>query len=191
MKEYRGTLLLLGALLALGAVVYLLEGRGPGETTPAADERPVVYNLNAGDVVGLTVRDGTTTTSLARDATGTWQVSAPTAGPADPWQAESLVSNLATLHADRLVAERVDDPAAYGLDRPTVEVATTLASGGEERLLIGAQNPRGTGFYARKANGEALYLVSSSFVSNARQLAAKPFPPTPVATPSPQATPGS
>jgi hypothetical protein len=190
MREYRGTLLLLGVLVVLGAAVYFLEIRGPGEAATAVDERPVVYALQPEDVARLAVRDGSTSVAFARDAAGTWQVSSPTAGPADTWQVESVVSGFATLHADRLVAEQVDDPAAYGLDNPAVEVTVSLSTGGEERLLIGAQNPRGTGFYARKATGEAVYLVSPSFASNARQLAAKPFPPTPAAAPSPQATPG-
>lgn len=186
MKDFRGAMLLLAVLAALAVAVFALEGRGPSSAATPTPQGPSVFALREDDVVGVRIRDGQRVAAFARDG-DKWIVAAPTTGPADEWRMASFITKVTKLQADRALTEP-EDPKALGLDQPTMEIVVALASG-EERLEIGAQNPRGTGHYARKAGSDQVYLIAASFVNDARSLASQPYPPTPAA--SPAATPAA
>ncbi len=188
LKEYRGTLVLLALLAALGAFVYFYEARGSADAE-GKDKEAQIFTLKEADIKTIYLRDGAKTATLTLDEAGTWQVAGPPRQPADEWAVTTLLWRLANLSADRIVADTVEDPASFGLDKPQLELRLGLADGGEETLYIGNENPRGTGSYARKEGAETLYLVNASLVSDLRKLSAQPAQATPTAGPSPTATP--
>ncbi len=190
LKEYRGTLILLLLLAVLGAFVYYYEARGSADAE-GPEKEAQIFTLNEGDIKTVNLRDGEKTVALALDDAGTWQVVGPPSQPADEWAVTTLLWRLANLSADRVVADTVEDPASFGLDKPQIELRLGLADGKEETLYVGNENPRGTGSYARKAGAETLYLINASLVSDLRKLSAQPAQatPTPQSALTPTATP--
>lgn len=186
LRPYRGTLLLLLVLAALGAFVYFYEARGPAEAQNGEQEAQV-WSVAEEDIKGIELRDGEKSVSLARDADGAWQVVAPEQQPADEWAVTTLLWRIAHLNADRIVDDKIEDPAAYGLDTPRLELRLTLADGSQAVMYLGSENPRATGSYARREGADTLYLVNASLVSDLRKLVAEPPKalPTPAATTSP------
>ena len=185
MRTYRGTLVLLLLLLALGGFVYAYEFQGPGGEVKAQAQEAVVFALNESDITTIQVRDGDKSVALAKGDADTWRLTSPTEIDADAWTVTTILWRLAALNADRLLAPKIDDPAAYGLDKPSLELRMGLAGGSTEVLYLGSENPLGTGSYARKEGSDNLYLINAALVTDLRKLATEP----PVATPEPTVSP--
>jgi hypothetical protein len=184
---------LLGLLAALSAFVYFYEARGAVDTRAKEQEVPI-FTFAEGDVVSIGLRDGEKVVELVKGEAGHWRITAPESGEADDWALMTLLWRLAPLNADRKLADSVDDPASYGLDSPQLELRLGLHDGAEATLSVGDQNTRGTGYYARKGDSEALYLINSSLVNDLRKLSSEPpkAQPTPTSTaPSAEPTPES
>lgn len=88
-------------------------------------------------------------------------------------------SNLMRLAYDRKVSEAADSKA-YGLEHPQL----TITLDPTHRLLIGAQNPTRSGYYAMVAGQKPLYLIGSWQVDAWKELVSDP----PLATPMPAPT---
>lgn len=88
-------------------------------------------------------------------------------------------SNLMRLVYDRKLSDMAD-PKAYGLAHPQLTITLDSA----HRLLIGAQNPTKSGYYAMVAGQKPLYLLGSWQVDAWRELVSNP----PLATPMPTST---
>lgn len=107
--------------------------------------------------------------------------------PADNTRANGIVIRLGNLKARGKIANTVQSPTEYGLAPPESEL-TVARDADSVTLLIGAQNPQRTGYYAQLSGAPALYLVESLLVDDLKRLVAQPpDPPTP--TPSPTVTP--
>ncbi len=185
----RTTLILAGVFLALLAYVYWGEIRRPaseGETTPTPE--PLI-SLDAGQVVGITVRGGEQETRLSREPEGAWQIDAPTPGPADASRVSQFLARLTNLTPTRTL----DEPGPlqdYGLTEPELQVTLSLSDGSTHVLLIGAANPFDTAHYAQVQGREGVHLVSALLVESAQEmLDTPPVPPTPTPTSEPTATP--
>ncbi|MHB1006209.1 MAG: DUF4340 domain-containing protein [Chloroflexota bacterium] len=187
MRTYRGTLVLLLVLIGLGVFVYTYEFRGQGGEVKAKEQEAVVFALKESDIQTVQVRDGDKSVALAKDEADKWRLTGPTAGDADEWKVTTILWRLAVLNADRLLAPKIDDPATYGLAKPSLELRLGLAGGATEVLYLGTENPLGTGSYARKEGSDNLYLINAAIVTDLRKLVTEP----PVATPVPTAGPAS
>ncbi|MHB1414692.1 MAG: DUF4340 domain-containing protein [Chloroflexota bacterium] len=191
MGRYRGTLILLGILVALGAFVYIFELGAAGGTADQGPE-PVIFALSEQDIVHVTWRDGDKTTDFEKDDAGKWWIVGPKKAPADEWSSDTLLWRLSILKADRLVVDKADDLSQYGLAQPAMELILGMKDGHEESLLLGDQNPLGTGYYAQKPGSQELYLINISVITDIRGFA-RPATPTPSptpGTPEPSPTPG-
>jgi hypothetical protein len=110
----------------------------------------------------LEVRAGADRQRFVKDASGAWVVDPQGPQPPadlelDPQGAERMVSSVLALRASAL-AEGVE-PAAAGLDRPTVSVNVGLADQGEASLRFGAPAPAGDQVELVYAAGNADGLV--------------------------------
>ncbi len=161
MGRSRSTLLLLVVALAFGGYLYFVDSR-----QPVADEaaKTKVFTSESDKVNQLEIKTASgESTTLRKDAAGTWTITAPMSAPADSSSVSSIVSSLASLEEDRVVDENASDLKAYGLATPRVEV-TFQVEGDKvsKRLLIGDNSPTGLGVYAKLPEGNRVFLVSTS-----------------------------
>ena len=82
---------------------------------------------------------------------------------------ENLASILATVTAERLVAENPENPADYGLDTPRGVATVTYHDDSTAVLEVGDEDPLGEGVYFRLQGEPAVYLVDQEFADTVFQ----------------------
>lgn len=154
------TLILLGVLVLLLALVLLFDSRG--EKKEAAKEREnTLISLTAADVRKVSlVRDGETLT-FERDEAGPWRLTAPLQAAADEYEVNSLVDSLTSLRIERVVEKEAADLAAYEI--PKMEVSLWVKDKeAPVKLLVGMENPLDKSLFAKREDDPRLVLLASS-----------------------------
>src|SRR6516225_11838468 len=154
--------LVLAALL--GALYWSNRHKASEDTslkTPA-DAAPKILSLDKAGVARLAIRrKDQPEVDLARNDSGTWQITAPKPLAADQEAVSSLLSLLSPLNSDRLIEEKASDLSKYGLATPALEVDITLKDNKTQKLLIGDQTPSGSNYYAAVAGEPRLYTIAT------------------------------
>jgi hypothetical protein len=122
-----------------------------------------IFNYEPADLVELGVDKPGLAMVLKRGDDGKWLVAQPESAACDSNKASRLARILARLTSVDF-AGRVPMPEA-GVDRPDSSVWFKLANGTEAKLVIG-HDAGGGRFYAAKAQGSVVYLVSAQTVKN-------------------------
>ncbi len=146
------------ALLALlgGAVWYTREN--PPEDD---DARPQVVDAEEAEIREVSLlRRGADTITLARGEEGEWEFAGGDEMAVDQSAAGQLVASLASLNAERLVSESVDEWGPYELDEPELAVSFKLAEGGGT-VQFGRDTPAGSGVFARLQGDPRLFTLYS------------------------------
>ena len=158
MRGLRSFLVLLVILVALGGYLYFVESkRDPLDTGPKKDK---VFSVEADKIEEITIRAEAGDKTTLRKSGSEWQMVDPVAARPDTAEISGLTTNLSSLEIQSVVQENAPDLAAYGLDKPRVEVS--FKSGGQAQTLqIGQKTPPGTDLYAKRANDNKVFLISS------------------------------
>lgn len=125
---------------------------------------PAVLSVKPEEVQAIAIEhEGKLAVEIRRGPEG-WQIERPRRVPTSASAVDALLGELAPLSAARLVAERTDDPAAFGLAPPKASLILTMADGTVRRLLVGNQTPVSQGipaYYARDEASPAVYTIDS------------------------------
>ncbi len=144
-----------------GLVGYIYYDSGQPETDPNA--KPRAFATLAPDQIDeLQIRAaGGETARLQRTGQG-WQLAEPVKAAADAGAVDTLATNLQSLEMQRVVEESAKDLAPYGLNPPRIDIAFRLRDQKElQHLLIGDKTPTGGDLYAKRADQNQVFLVSS------------------------------
>jgi hypothetical protein len=160
-----GLLIAAAVLAALSGVLYWSNRHKPSEDTSvkaSPDAAPKILTLNQSDIIAVAIhRKDQPQVDVLRNASGTWQITAPKPLAADQEDVSSMLSTLSSLNSDRLLEDKASDLAPYGLSDPDVEVEVTLKDKKTQRLLIGSQTPSGNSFYAMLSGDQRLFTIAS------------------------------
>lgn len=146
------------ALLAIlgGAVWYTRENPPENE-----DEAPKILDLEEDDIRAVTLRrEGEDPIAVRRGEDGEWEFGGGLEVAADDSSVGLMIGSLASLNADRVVAENVLEWEPYDLEEPELRVSYELAEGGGE-LQFGRETPTGSGIFARLKDDPRLFTVYS------------------------------
>jgi hypothetical protein len=187
----RTTVVLLIILIALGGYVFWFGDDGTTETdsdlpTPQAQQRVPVLALDPAAVQALQITSsGGQQVSLARGQNG-WTITAPAPNSADTGRVTTVITQLATLEATRIITPTDQNLAPYGLDNPAYTV-TLLGAGGElARLRLGGSNLNNTATYVQRNMEPTIYLVNNFTLDTLRTWTTRPpVQPTPMPTVAP------
>lgn len=159
----RGLLVACVVLAALIGVLYWSDHHKPAETsTASANMAPKVLYLKQDDITKLTIKKNATEPStLVKNSSGQWQITAPHDYPADQDVVNGMLSTLSNLNSDRLIAEKAANLKQYGLTDPTVEVDITSKDGKSNTLLIGDKLPAGGGSYAAVSGDPRVFSIAN------------------------------
>ncbi len=162
----RGLLFAAAVLTALGGVLYWSNHHKPAETVQAAvDTPPKILSLNDSDVnrVELKKKDGAYLVLQKQD--GKWQITSPQQLRADDSAVSGMISSLSSLSSDRLVEDKADNVAQFGLSSPALEVDVS-GKNDTHKLLIGDDTPTGGGSYAKLESDPRIFTIASYTKSN-------------------------
>lgn len=150
-------------LLALMGTLYWSEHRKPKEeTTVSADSSPVILKLDEGSITQVDLRKkDNAPILLAKDGSGSWQITEPKKLTADQSTVSSIVSTLASLQSERVVEDKASDLNAYGLAQPALEVDLTEKDNKNQKLLIGDDTPTGSAVFAMLTGDPRVFTIAS------------------------------
>ncbi len=165
-------------LAVLVALVWYTE-ENPPET---GEQKPEIISVEEDDIVRVTIsRPRKDAITLERGEDGEWRFGEPYTFPVGESPVNTMISNLASMNADRLVDQQVRNWAPYGLDgagalEVTAVVKQEQPGDGEEdekeaeeeraaqktyRVVFGNDTPTGAGVYARLEGESRLFTVFS------------------------------
>lgn len=189
--NWKATVAMVAVAAGLGAYVYFVEAPKPAPT----DSGEVIVWRYEGASAKQVDRFALKTASsevVYRKLTASgsvepeWKLETEPERELEIWQFDSPLRDAMTLRAERKVEDSVSDPAAYGFDEPKLELALgTEDEPAKASLVIGDQNPMGSGYYAKGPDGK-VYLLSSFKVDSWTRI--HETPPLAAPTPSPEPT---
>ncbi len=157
MKGVRSFLVLVVIAAALGGFLYYDSKREPGD---GKKQDKVFAAVTADKIARITVKSSSGDRTTIEKQGVAWQVTQPSAMPADEAELSGIASNLASLEVQRVVDDQATDVTQYGLDPARIEVAFTFA-GKEHTLLLGQKTPTGSDLYAKVPDSPRVFLVAS------------------------------
>jgi len=160
MRNFRGALIALALLVALGAYIKFFE-KGPAKSADA-DQGEKLFTKAVADVQGLDIEypqdPDAKPVSAAMDGTGAWRLTAPEAMPAD----ESTVRNLLSAVSECRILTEIKTPkniADYGLDKPNAQGALRFKDGTAFQVQVGDKNVNSSASYIRVTGRPGVLLV--------------------------------
>jgi Domain of unknown function (DUF4340) len=149
------------AALAGSGPVVLVDAKALGELNRSATDlrdRRLLGNLEPKDIKRVLVRAGGQTVVLERKGDTEWRMVEPTKGAAKTAKVDDMLYTLRGLRWTDIAAADGQDPARYGLDAPSLEVALFKGDGGEiATIQVGKRD--GADAYVRTGAQPTVYRV--------------------------------
>jgi hypothetical protein len=158
--KFRGLLVAVVLLAALGGVLYWSQRHKPG-AEPANVALPAILKLDAKSVTALTLRPkGAPPIVLQPAGQAVWKITAPIAFRANSEDVGQMVSTLANVVPERVVDDSASNLAPYGLSDPALIVDVTLKNNQTAHLLLGDKTPTGESIYAMVPGNPHVYTLN-------------------------------
>jgi len=117
----KNLVILTAIVLVVAAYIFLFERHQPTSDEARKNAEKIFPDFDQDAVTAIRIEGGTTPVRIEK--TGEiWRLREPFDFPADSSAVSSALGSIARLDADRRLAADESDPAAYGLDQPTVTV---------------------------------------------------------------------
>ena len=174
----RSTLVAALVLAGLVTYIYLFEHDEPSAGVAIFEveeeairrveiRRNVAEGGEADAVERLITLEKEATPADDEEETSVWYLLEPVAALADDRNVAELLSDLASIESERVVARTSQvDLKDYGLDEPFVEVRFATDDGEEHGLAFGAETPTGFNRYAKRMGDDDVLVVSSYLSDN-------------------------
>lgn len=172
----RLTVLLVAVLLIFGGAFLAVRLT---ESTEVAKFTPWLYRVDEGSIVHIEVTYGGQTVNYAREpGTRDWYIGKKPPVPVllEKWQGTPLL--LSGPQVSRVLAEKMENPASYGLEPPLTRVSVTDVGGTTLEFHLGKATPDTKNQYARLAGHPELFAVPTEWAEAVNRLAIEPpYPP--------------
>jgi len=160
--QVRGLLIAALLLAGLAGGVWWSNSYTKGkEGKPAADAPPEILTIPEDQFTQIEVKKGAEVTSVRRNESSNWQITAPQTLNGDQDAVRSMVTTLTSLKSDRLIEEKAADLSPYGLNSPQMEVSISRKDGKKHRLLLGDETPTSGGYFARLDGDARVFTIAS------------------------------
>ncbi len=167
MKQFKGSILALGVLLALMGGYYWAR---PTELTPkqrkaamAKVEGVPLFVFEKADLVAVEVTRSDGVITLNEHADGSWWIEG-TEMRASRQMVNRVKHQLHDLVSRATVAAEDEAGALYGLGPSAIHIKLTMRDGSTQEFDAGDPNPSGVSFYIRRTGDDVVYTVKKSAV---------------------------
>ncbi|HET9743294.1 MAG TPA: DUF4340 domain-containing protein [Terriglobales bacterium] len=166
--KFRGLIFALAVLAGLVGALYWSNQHKPADTVQASvDTSPKILAFKAGNITTLDLKKkGAPEISLAKNASGQWEIMSPQRLDADQSAVSGMLSTLSSLDGDRLVEEKAADLSQFGLSAPALEVDVAGKGNSVHELLIGDETPTSSGSYAKVASDPRVFTIATYTKTN-------------------------
>ena len=164
--RFKGTLILLLVFAALGGYVYLTDFYGKEARDKQEEAKKRLFGGEAKDISELSLQNEGRTITAVRKGEKDWEITTPAGLEADPEAWDQLATTFVEVQKDAVVKTEKADLAAFGLDKPGIVVGAKVKDGKTQSVLIGAENPKKTFNYAKRADSEEVFLLPTSSTSS-------------------------
>ncbi|HVX65608.1 MAG TPA: DUF4340 domain-containing protein [Bryobacteraceae bacterium] len=164
MMKMRGLVIAVVVLAALAGGVWWSNKAKKDEAAKSASSAstsPKILTLPEDRIAKVEIRKTGADATVIEKKGGKWELTAPKALAADQDAAGSIASAVAALNADRIIEEKAQDLAQYGLVSPSIEVTVTEKDGKNRELLIGDETPTGSNYYAKLQDDPRVFTIAS------------------------------
>jgi hypothetical protein len=159
------TTLILIVLLAVAAVaLFVTRGREADETasTQTDDEAKRLLDVKAEDVTRISVAPADGEKVVLEKQGTNWRLAEPVQAPADAFEVDSLVRDVANLESrGRVEAADGQGGSATGLHPPRFVIELTTEEGKTTTVNVGERSAVGGNLYVAPAAGDGVHLVAA------------------------------
>lgn len=169
----KGLLVAVALLAVLGGAVYWSNKKEQENAAkPPADAPPKILTLSEPDITAVDIkrREGEST-SLKRDGSNNWKVTAPESYDTDREAVNNLLTSLSSLSSEKVVEEKPADLTGFGLKTPATEVVVTLKGGKTRTVSVGDDAPVGGGTFVKVDGDPRVFTIASTTRANFDKLA--------------------
>jgi Domain of unknown function (DUF4340) len=173
--KLRNLLIAAFVLAALSGGLYWSNHHQPAADTAKSTvvTPPNILSLDQSSVASFTIqRKAEPALALSRDASASWQITAPKSLPADQDAVSGILSAVSSLNADRLIDDKASDLASFGLADPSLKLIISMKDGKSQTLLVGDQTPTGSDVYASLVGDSRVFTIAGSVKSSLDKSAA-------------------
>lgn len=166
----RTTAVLVALAVLLGAS-WLVFGRTKAPEQPKLG--PTVWAVEEEAIERIEVVRGQRV-AFAKGTDGRWTFDEPGRPEVDPKRWGGIPLLVSGPASKRVIVERPESLAQFGLDRPRMEIALSLRGGAGVHILVGDRTPDETACYVKLRGAEPVYTVDSSWEDVLARLAREP-----------------
>ena len=167
--NFRTTLIILAVFILLGGVYFFFGRPAPDAEQSQADQQKIreVYTLSKNRIqqIRLSFKDESyQSLTLAKNADGIWQLTAPYAADADSPKVDEMLQNLLEKKVKQTL--EAEDLAQYGLQPPNIRIELwTVGEGPTKTFLIGDKTVNYS-VYATEQSESHIFLIESSALND-------------------------
>jgi hypothetical protein len=179
------TVVLACILLALGAYVYFSPGEKPLDGTELG---PEVWSIDENDIDRIQITLQQTVSShgkvaFARQSDGRWRFDDPGRAEVDSRRWGGIPLLVSGPASKRVIAEKADSLADYGLDNPQMQILLDVRGRGTLEVMVGDKTPDQGNTYVKIREWDRVYTVDITWAEVLTRLVTEPpvlvIPPTP------------
>ncbi len=164
--RFKGTLVLLIAVLALGSFIYIYEikGKAAREKTKATEKQ--FWKIEGKDIRQIELDSSGQQIAAVRKSEKEWILTHPRQLDADSDELNRLADAASTIEQESVVEENAAALDKFGLNPPKSSLRVKTKDGKEYALNFGNKNPTGSFTYASRPNQPQVYLMQSHFADS-------------------------
>ena len=162
--RFKGTLVLLVAVLALGGYIYFYEIKGGEKREKAKEAEKQIWKIDNRNIQQIDLIYPGQHIAAVRKNERVWALTAPRQLDADSDELNRMASSASNIQRDSVVEQNPTDLKKFGLNPPISSLRLKTKDGKEYALDFGNNNPTGSFTYASMPNQGGVFLVPSNFV---------------------------
>jgi hypothetical protein len=160
--RFKGTLILLIAVIVFGGYIYFYEIKGGEKRTKAKQTENQIWTLEDKNIVRIDMLSPDSRITAERKADRTWTLTAPQAWDADSAEINRLTSSATTLNRETIVEQNASDLTSFGLNPAHFGFRLKLKDGKELGIDFGINNPTGEFIYAVLTGTKDVFLIQAN-----------------------------
>jgi hypothetical protein len=160
--RFKGTLVLLIAVIAFGSYIYFYEIKGGEKREKAKQTENQVWKLEDKNIVQLSLISPDSHITAERKSDQTWTLTAPQAWDADSAELNRLANSSTTLSRESVIEQNATNLTRFGLNPAHLGLRIKTKDGKEFGIDWGSNNPTGNSTYAVLSGTKDVFLMPAN-----------------------------